>query len=205
MRNAKHSILAMLLCSAGALAQQPEKAAEAPPAMSPEMQAMMQAWEKASTPGAQHAQLAQHFVGNWDAEQTMWMDPAAEPTKQSSKATTESLFGGRTLRMDYQGDFMGQPFQGISYIGYDNVTGKYYSTWTDSMATGFMLAYGDYDAATKTYVFRAEMADPMKAGSMVPIRNVIRIVDADHHAFEMHETHDGKERKSMVIEYTRAK
>lgn len=202
MRKMNGSILALLLCAMPALAEQAE---EAPPPMSPETQAMMEAWEKASTPGAQHTQLAGHFVGDWTTTQTIWWDPAAPPAVQTGKASTEALFGGRTLRMTFDGEFMGQPFQGLGYTGYDNVTGRYYSTWTDSMATGFMLAYGDYDAATKTYTFRTEMHDPMKPDSKTPLRNVIRIVDADHHVFEMHETHDGKENKSMVIEYRRAK
>jgi len=45
----------------------------------------------------------------------------------------------------------------------------------------------------------------MKAGKTIAVREVIRIVDADHHVMEWYETHDGKERKSMVIEYARAK
>ncbi len=197
------SILALLLCAMPALAEEAKQAAA--PAANAETQAMMAAWEKASTPGAQHAQLAEHFAGNWTTKQTVWWDPAAPPTVQTGKASTEALFGGRTLRMNFDGEFMGQPFQGIGYTGYDNVAGRYYSTWTDSMATGLMLAHGDYDPATRTYTFRTEMLDPMKPGSKTPIRNVIRIVDADNHVFEMHETHDGKENKSMVIEYQRTK
>lgn len=203
MRKVNGSILVLLLCAMPALAEQ-AKEAEAPPA-SAETQAMMAAWEKASTPGEQHRQLAEHFVGQWTTRQRVWWDPAAPPAEQAGKASTEALFGGRTLRMNFDGEFMGQPFQGVGYTGYDNVTGRYYSSWTDSMATGLMVAYGDYDAATKTYTFRAEMPDPMKPGHKTPIRNVIRMVDADHHVFEMYETHDGEENKSMAIEYRRVK
>lgn len=72
------------------------------------------------------------------------------------------------------------------------------------MSTGTMLAYGEYDPTSKTYTFKSEMADPMQDGAMVPIRMEIRIVDADHHVFDMHETRDGKETRSMRIEYARA-
>ena len=62
MRRSLHTPLAILL--AGLLA--PAFAAE-PPATpsSADQQAMMAAWQKAATPGAQHAQLAEHFQGAW--------------------------------------------------------------------------------------------------------------------------------------------
>ena len=34
---------------------------------------------------------------------------------------------------------MGMPFEGIGRTGYDNVTGKYWSTWIDNMSTGCYL------------------------------------------------------------------
>lgn len=182
----------------------PEAAAAQPPQMSPEMQAMMQAWEKAGTPGPQHRQLAEHFAGTWTAEQSVWMDPAAPPSKQAGTSVNTVEYGGRHVRMKYDSQFMGQPFQGESMTSYDNTAGKYYSTWVDSMGTAQFAASGDYDPATRTYTFTGEMADPMKPGAMTPIREVIRIVDADHHVFEMYETHDGKEARTMEIAYTRA-
>lgn len=73
------------------------------------------------------------------------------------------------------------------------------------MSTGVMVMEGDYDPATKTYTFRGQMADPMNEGAMIAIRETIRIVDADHHVMEMFEPHDGKEVRTMQIDYTRAK
>lgn len=173
-------------------------------AMAPDMQAMMEAWQKAGAPGPQHQQLAEHFVGEWNARQTMWMDPAAPPMTQAGTSSSKTVLGGRQVRSDFSGSFMGQPFEGIGYSGYDNVTGRYTSTWADNMSTGTMLAYGDYDAASKTYTYKSEMADPAQGGAMVPIRMEIRIVDADHHVFDMYETRDGKEARTMRIEYSRA-
>jgi len=178
---------------------------KAPSDMSAEMQAMMSAWEKAGTPGAQQAQLADHFAGTWTAKQSMWMDPAGEPMVGTGRAVSTAMFGGRHIRMEFEGEAMGEPFNGLGLTGYDNTLGRYYSSWIDSMGTGIMLAYGEYDAASTTYTFRTEMADPMNPGSKIPMRNVIRIIDADHHVFDMHETHDGKEIRTMMIEYSRAK
>ena len=181
-------------------------AAEEPkaPEMTPEQQAMMDAWIKAGTPGAPHENL-KAFVGNWDTKVTAWMDPSAPPETSAGKATYTLTFGGRYLHTDYKGDYHGQPFEGFGQMGYDNVTGKYWSTWTDSMSTGIFVETGDYDAATKTYTMNGPMHDPTVKTGPVPVRTVTRFVDADHHTFEFYETRDGKERKTMEMHYTRAK
>lgn len=173
--------------------------------MPPEMKAMMEAWQKASTPGPQHKQLAEHFVGTWNTKQTMWMDPSAPPMTETGKAVSTAIMGGRHIRMDFTSQWMGQPFEGVALTGYDNVRGKYVGHWIDNMSTGQFLAEGDYDAAANTYTFHGEMPDPMRPGKTTKVREVIRIVDADHHVMEWYESHDGKERKSMVIEYARVK
>ena len=198
-----HAALACaLLSSAVAIAQEKQ---DATPAMSAEQQAMMAAWQKAATPGPQHAQLAEHFAGTWDTKQTMWMDPSAPPMTETGKSVETAVLGGRQVQTEFSGQVMGQPFQGIGFTGYDNVRGKYTGTWSDNMSTGTMVTEGEYDPATKTYTFRGQMADPMKDGAMIRIRETIRIVDADHHVMEMFEPRDGKEVRTMQIEYTRAK
>lgn len=192
------AVAVSLLCTPVAFAQ------DAPPPMSAETQAMMAAWEKAATPGAQHQQLAEQFVGNWDTRQTMWMQPGAPPMTETAKAVGTAVLGGRHVRTDFTGQFMGMPFQGVALAAYDNVTGKYVNHWMDNMSTGVYRSEGDYDAANKTYTYRGEMADPMAPGTMIPVREVVRIVDKDHHVMEMYETHDGKENKTMQIEFARS-
>jgi len=179
--------------------------ATAPPQMSAEQKAMMEAWQKAATPGERHKQLISEFEGTWNTKMSSWMDPSAPPSMETGKSVNTAVLGGRQLRMDYSGQYMGQPFQGLGYIGFDNVTGKYFSTWSDNMSTGLFVSEGDYDPASKSYSYRAQMPDPMKPGTIVPVRQTMRIVDKDHAVFEMYETRDGKENKSMQIEYTRAK
>lgn len=181
-----------------------DKPAASQQQMSPEMQKMMEAWQKASTPGPQHKQLAEHFVGTWDTRQTMWMAPSAPPMTETGRDTS-ALFGERHVRTEFSSRSMGQPFTGVAMTSYDNVTGKYIGSWIDSVSTGQFMAEGDYDPATKSYTFRGEMADPMKAGAKIPVREVIRIVDKDNRVMEWYETRDGKEQKTLEIVYTRAK
>ena len=196
----KLALLSALLCIPAADAQD---AAPAEPEMSPEVQAMMAAWEKAMTPGEQHARLAEHFEGTWDTRMSLWMEPGAEPMVSTGTSTNTMILGGRQLKMEYSGIFMDMPFMGIGFTGYDNVRGVYTGSWTDNMTTGTMVSTGTYDAATATYTFKSEMPDPMHGGTMVPIRETIRIVDADHHVMEMFETRDGAEARTMVLEYLR--
>ena len=105
--------------------------------------------------------------------------------------------------MKYEGMAMGQPFSGRGVFGFDNIGGRYFNTWMDSMSTGFFLAYGSYDAAKKTYTLHGTMEGPMKAGSKVGVREVVHIVDPTHYTFEWYETHRGKEARTMQIEYTK--
>ena len=197
------ALLAVALSTPPAFAQ--DDAKQAPPKMSAETQAMMEAWQKASTPGPQHKQLADQFVGTWDTKMTAWMDPSAPPVVETGKSVNTAVFGGRQVRMDFTGQFMGQPFEGVGFSGYDNVRGKYTGTWTDNMSTGVMMSSGDYDPATKTYTFHAQMPDMMKPGATIPIRETLRIIDADHHVMEMYEPKGGKEVKTMSLEYSRVK
>jgi hypothetical protein len=201
-----HPLAALTLgCLLATTAFAKDKKAATPPPMTPEQQAMMEAWQKAATPNERHKQLLAEFEGTWNTKMTSWMDPSAPPSTETGKSVNTAVLGGRQLRMDYSGQFMGQPFEGVGYTGYNNVTGKYFSTWSDNMSTGLFVSEGDYDPASKSYTYSAQMPDPMKNGALVPVRETVRIVDKDHVNFEMYETRDGKEVKTMQIEYTRAK
>ncbi len=188
--------------AADAAAANASPGATAMPAMSAEQQAMMDAWTKAGMKGAQHEQMA-GMVGEWHAKVSQWMDPAAPVQTSTGTQVSTSMYDGKFVQSKFSGTSQGQPFEGTSLMGYDNVRGKYTNTWHDSMGTGIFMAMGDYDPATKTYTLRGTMADPMKPTELMPVREVIRVVDDNNHVFEWHETHGGKEVKTMEIIYTR--
>src|SRR5688500_12842164 len=112
------ALLAFALTAALPLAAQdakeslPAAAPQAAPQMDAETKAMMDAWTKAGTPGDQHKQLAEQFAGDWTTKMTMWMDPSAPPMVETGKSVNTPVFGGRQVRMDFTGQFMGQPFEG---------------------------------------------------------------------------------------------
>lgn len=167
--------------------------------------AMMKAWEAYATPGEAHKMLAADN-GNWEAESTMYMsanDP--KPMKTKMTASTKMVMGGRYQESRYSGNMMGQPFEGVSTVAYDNASKKYISTWIDNMGTGVMYMTGDYDATTKTMNMSGECTDPM-SGQKKKMRETFAIVDDNTRKMEMFDTDpSGKEYKSMEIVMTRKK
>ena len=87
--------------------------------------------------------------------------------------------------------------------GYDNVKKKFVTSWIDNMGTGIMNSEGTYDSATKTFTYTGDY-EPMP-GMKCKIRQVLKIVDADHHTLEWYEDRGAGETKTMEISYARRK
>ena len=166
--------------------------------------AMMEAWQKAAAPGEAHKKL-EPFVGNFDARVQMWSDPSKAPEESTGTMTSTWVLGNRFVQQNYEGTFMGQPFNGIGYVGYDNTAKKIQSIWMDSAATGMMWMTGNADAGGKVVTAKGSMSDPM-SGKSLPMEDKITIVDNDHHKMEMWtKGPGGKMMKMMEIDYTRKK
>ena len=166
--------------------------------------AMMEAWMQVATPGAGHKAL-EPVVGTWDAKITMWMAPGAPP--QESTGTSESMWvlDGRFVEQRYEGNFMGQPFSGVGYTGYDNYKKKYVGTWMDTMGTMIMVSQGDADSTGKTLSMTSTI-DDIITGKPASIKSEIKIMGPDHHLMEMWGPDPtGKQFKTMEIHYTRKK
>ena len=115
------------------------------------------------------------------------------------------VLGGRYLMGNYEGDFMGSPFHGMSCTGYDNGKKKYSSGWIDDMSTGMMVAEGEADASGKKVELTGECYCPQTKG-MMTMRQILTFVDDNTMKMEMHGPGpDGKEMKMMEITYTRVK
>ena len=174
----------------------------AQPKMTKEQQEMMAAFERMGAVRAEHKQL-EYFVGDWKTKNTVWMDPKAPPQTSEGTSRCEAIFGGRYFETKAEGNMMGQPFSGRGTTGYDNLGGRYFATWYDSMSTGMFIAYGTYDKASNSYTYRGTMDDPMAPKTKIPVRAVVRIVDATHYAFDWYEKRGGKEAKTMQIDYSK--
>lgn len=175
-------------------------AADAAPAMDA---AMLEAMKYAA-PGKEHEQLAS-LAGTFTADVSMWMAPGAEPQKSTGELKSEMILGGRYLQGTYTGSFMGQPFHGISLMGYDNYAGKYFNLWIDDMSTIAMVSRGTTDAEGKVLTLTGDFECPMTKSTHAT-RQVMTVIDADTHKFEMFDQEPGKEEtKVMEIIYTRVK
>lgn len=189
--------------AAGAVAQQKGKKAAAAPV---DEKAAMEAWQKAMTPGEGQKKLAP-LVGTFETKVRTWMDP--DPTKPPEDTAGSSVntwaLGDRYVQMKYEGIMMGETMTGIGFVGFDNVSKKYLSTWMDTAGTGMMWSTGTLDASGKVLSMKATVNDPA-TGKPSPTDTKITITDNDHHKLEMWgKNAAGKMAKVMEIEYTRKK
>ncbi|MEJ2617463.1 MAG: DUF1579 domain-containing protein [Ignavibacteriaceae bacterium] len=166
-----------------------------------DMAAQQQAWMEYMTPGPMHEMMAK-TAGDWKTTIKYWMDSSGDPMVSEGTSKSEMILGGRYLKETSNSTVMGMPMEGISITGYDNSTKEFTSVWIDNMGTGTTVAKGTYDEETKTITLYGSMVDPM-TGKDTKYREVINIVDDNHHVFEMYVDQDGQEVKNMEVEYTR--
>ena len=193
--------LALLPVSAAFALQQDKKPTEAAAKTDEPMMLKMKEY---ATPGPAHKAL-ESKVGKWTTDVKCWMEPTSEPMTSTGTGESKMVMGGRFLENTFSGTFMGQPFEGRGYCGYDNIKKKYVSTWLDSGGTGIMHSEGTYDPATKTFTYSGEGPDVM-AGKYTVGRMIEKQVDNDHWTMTGYNTGpDGKEFKCMEMTFTRAK
>ena len=195
----------MLAMGSAAFAEETAVPAVAAAPSEADQKAMMEKAKVLMAPSEAHKVL-DNFVGQWNYTSKFWMDPAGEPEVSTGSATQMLVYGGRFLKQEVKGTWMGEAFEGVGYTGYDNVRQEYTSVWIDGMMTGIMVSAGQYDAATKTLRQAGTVSCPMTGNKNHPCRSELKIVDADHHTLTSYTNGlDGKEVKAMEIAYERVK
>lgn len=180
-----------------------EKAKAAPAAM-PSPEEIMKAWEAYKTPGAGQKRL-DSFIGTWNVKMKSWMDPSKPPEETDGMSENAWVLGDRYLEQRYSGKMMGQPFNGIGYVAFDNFKKRYQSTWMDDAGTGIMVMEGSCDKAGKVFTSMGSM-DDFLTGKKSRIKEKVTIVNPDTHRLEMWMTGpDGKMFKTLEGVYTRKK
>ena len=194
----KHALSAttLALLLSGPLVAQEKTAA---PPMTPEMQAMMEAYQKAGTPGTEHRKLAA-MAGTYDLTVKAWHEPGKPPTTDAGTATRKMILGDRVMVEEVTSQMMGQPYSGQGLHGFENTTGKYWATWNDSMSTGLMVSEGSCDA-NMACTYTGTYNDPVSKKPQAT-RMTTRWTDASTEVFEMYGPGpDGKETRMMEITY----
>ncbi len=171
--------------------------------MSPEDQKAMEAMMKAGQPGPEH-QYLKSMEGTWTAVVKSRMTPDAPWEESKGTMENKMILDGRWLQSNFTGEMGGQKFTGLGFMGYDNMTKKYISTWTDSMSTGMMVSYGTSDAAHKSFTLSGESMCPM-SGKMETCKTITTLEGAGKYTMKMvSPAPDGKgEFECMNITYTR--
>jgi len=167
----------------------------------PKMEEMMKKMEVAGTPGAAHKAL-EPLIGNWSAEVKSWMAPDTPPTVNKATAKAIWVMNGRFVQEEFNGEFMGKPFRGMSLTGYDNMKQKYNSVWIDDMHTTMFTSEGAGDDGNKVITLEGKFDCPMTGQKDTPMKQVLRIISRDRHVLEMFDPTKGNA-KTMEITYTR--
>jgi hypothetical protein len=180
---------------------QAEEAAK--PAIAPD-QAMMDKMQALNAPSDAHKVL-ESYAGKWTFTSKFSMGPDAPALVMDGTSDNSLIYGGRFLKQDVRGTWQGAPFEGIGYLGYDNVKQEYVSIWMDSTATALITESGQYDSATKTLKASGVNSCPMTGEKARVGRSEIVLVDADHYNYKARSV--GLDGNEMIMEifYTRAK
>jgi predicted small secreted protein len=173
-------------------------------AATPDSATMMKNWMAYMMPGDVHKMMAS-WDGTWTGAVLMWQAPGAPPEKSTSTAINKTIMGGRYQLSNHTGSMMGQPFEGMSTLAYDNARKKFISTWIDNVGTGMMVLEGTWDEASKTMNLSGNVVDPSAGtGKQMPVRETFKVIDDNTQLMEMYGAGpDGKEFKMMEIKFTR--
>lgn len=173
------------------------------PKMTPEEMKLMEAYQKAGTPGEGHKAL-DPLTGTWNTVILFYPAPGAPPQESTGISENRWILGGRYLEQRFKGMAMGQPFEGVGYTAYDNLRKQYVGTWMDSMSTSVMYTTGTASGPGK-WKFTGTMDDPV-TGKAQEIEEIITIDGPDKHTFVMMGPGtDGRMFRTMEIVYTRKK
>lgn len=164
----------------------------------------MQKWMESMKPGLAHELLAT-FAGEWDVTVRMFMDPAAPPQESKAKSSATLVLDGRFLLEQMKGEFMGMPYEGMGFSGFDNATQMFTSTWCDSINTGISLNHGSIDQTGRIITYVGTMNEPMTGEMGKAVKMVLTRTDEDHHTFEMFEILYGEPFKVFDMQYARLK
>jgi hypothetical protein len=200
MKSVLAGVLSLLFASSAVFAADPAQTTA-----DPKRQEMMKKWMEYSTPKESHKAL-EPLVGSWKFTSKMWESAKAKPEESTGTSSMKMVLGGRFLHQEVKGQAMGQPFEGLGYVGYNNLEKRYETVWLDSMGTGMMRGTGSFDAKTKTLKDSGEYTCPFSADKTRDYKSEWKILDKNslHYTMWGPDIDTGKEFKQMEIVYKRS-
>lgn len=159
-----------------------------------------QSTQQMPQPTAEHKKLKE-LVGTWKVACKFYMEPGQPPMETEAKETVE-MNGEFWAICKFESNMMGMPFTGRSVMGFEPDTGKYVSTWIDSMSPSLCVFRGSQKGDTLT--MEGEFFSCM-TNSVLKHRITEKQVGKNERVFEMFATMpDGNEIKMMTNHYRRA-
>jgi len=204
-----------LFTTSTALAQQPpakdktaqpptkDKDKAAPPAdmsADPRMAAMM----KAGMPGEHHKAL-ETTIGKFEGVVRFKMDPKGEWMESKGTVEREWVLNKHYIRETVHATSDMGTFEGIGYLGYNNVDGQYEFVWLENESTAIMFEVGTFDPDKKVLSTRSLQRDPLTA-HVIPGRGTWDMSNPDRHTYAGYSVgEDGREFKSFEGVFERVK
>lgn len=195
-------LVALLL---GSCRSSRESVMEEPLTPQEEMEQAMAIWSEVAEPGLEH-RLLTPLEGEFTARVQAWREPGSEPEHSQGRMSNRWILGGRFLQGTYRGTLMGQPFDGVSLLGYDKARERFVGVWMDSMSTLLMpISEGASSKKGKVITLERTWFNPMMRAEAT-MREVTTIHSHDQHTFEIYEIGpEGEQRKTLEILYTRVR
>jgi hypothetical protein len=127
------------------------------------------------TPTKEHEWLKQ-FVGEWETEAEMVVEPGKPPVKSKGTETIRSL-GGFWIVSEMHGDCLGVPVTGVMTVGYDPQKKKYVGTFVCSMCD--LLFKYEGTGGGKVLTLECDGPSPTDPTKTVRMRDVLELKDKD--------------------------
>ncbi len=157
----------------------------------------MARWMATIQPGEQH-ELLKTLEGEWVASMNVG------GMESEGAATCRSVLGGRFIMSEFKGDMMGQPWENISYLGYDRFKNKYIGCQMSTMGTNLLVMEGLLDMTGNVITLFGPMDEPMTGEHDKTVKYVYRFIDENTHVFEVHDLAIiPGETKVVEVKYTR--
>ena len=166
--------------------------------------AMLKALDNAMDPGAGQKRL-DFMVGTFDVKVLVWVDSSKPPIESMAVAVGTWVLGHRYIQIMQSGFVLDEPWNGIGYVGFDNVQEKYVACYMDSGSTGMEWYTGAMDPDGKSAKLTATMYDAI-SHKPTPVEMRLSITPDGNHVTELWQADpSGKMIKLMEFQYRRTK
>ena len=132
-------------------------------------------------PAKEHAWL-QKFVGKWDVETEIIMEPGKPPMKCKGTETVRNI-GGFWILSQGESEMLGTKFEHVLALGYDPTAKKYIGTWFDSMNAYLWKYEGTVDETGKVLTLDTEGPCPTEPGKISKFKESTEFKSPDHRVF----------------------